>query len=602
MSSASVGERRTPQTAPGASSSPSDSRRSEFQSCLREAAVLPGVDAATCHWLEEKLACEVFNLVVAGEFKRGKSSLINALLGEALLPVGVVPLTSVVTVIRSGPTPTACVELKSGERLTVDPSALAEYVTERGNPGNAKNVERVLIDHSSPWLAHGVRLVDTPGIGSVYEHNTDETCRYLPQADAVLFVASVDQPLSRAELDFLRDVRSYAGKTFCLLNKIDYLRPEELRESLEFSTAAVREALGASVPVFPVSARLALEGRHGSSGDVMARSGFRELEQALRNFMEREKTNAWLRSIARSLGRLLSQARFTLDLESKVLTEPLERIEANLAAYLEEKSEAERARADYRVLLEADARRLLKESVEPKLEAFKQEQRATLDGRIEQWYAELRELPPRKLQVALEERTIAHVRAAYDGWLAREDVELSRAFEQLCARFWSSLQESVDELMRRSSELFAVDFESARADARWTAVSGFYYKFWYEPTSLRLLSSSTVLVLPKLLAGRLIVKRAKASGSELTDVQAGRIRHDLEERLKKSVQDAQRQMLRQIETTIAGIDSAIDHGISTRRRSAEHASARHQELARLRQRIKSLDARVTAVLDAVSGP
>lgn len=576
-----------------------DRRRAELERCIRDAAELPDVDASACRWLQEKLSEEVFNLVAAGQFKRGKSSIINALLGEALLPAGVVPLTAVVTVIRSGRVLTARVELRNGQVLSIDPAALGEYVTERGNPGNVRGVERVVIEHPSPWLANGVRLVDTPGIGSVYEHNTDETRRYLPQADAVLFVASVDQPVSRAELDFLRDIRGHADKIFCLLNKIDYLRSDELRESLEFSTGAITEALGANVAVFPVSARLALDGKQTGDAGFESRSGFRDFEHALRRFMSVEKTDAWLRSILRNLQRLLSRTRFALDLEAKVLTEPLDRIEVSLAAFRQEKEKTARARADYRVLLDADARALLRDDIEPKLDAFKREQQAAISHWVGERFAELKGLPSRKLQAALQERMIARIRAAYDDWLAYEDVELSRAFEALCARFWSSLQESVDELMRRSSELFAVAFDPIRAEARWTTETGFRYKFWYEPTSLKLLASSAVLALPKLVAGPIIVRRTVTAAVELIEVQAGRIRHDLEERLKQSVRDAEKQMVGQIEATIAGIETAIDNAIATRQRSASHAAARGEEIAKLRQRIAALDARLTTI--AASG-
>jgi GTP-binding protein EngB required for normal cell division len=574
-----------------------DSRRLELEDCLREAAALPGVDAATCRWLAEKLGDEVFNLVVAGEFKRGKSSIINALLGEPLLPAGVVPLTSVVTAVRAGPQVRFQVELRGGKRLTIEPTALGEYATERGNPANAKGVECVIIDHPSPWLANGVSLVDTPGIGSVYERNTDETRKYLPQADAVLFVASVDQPVSRAELDFLEDISAHAGKVFCLLNKTDYLRPEELREALAFSSATVCAALNAAVPIFPVSARLALDGKQTGDSEAIARSGFCDLEIALRRFMASEKTDAWLRSLVRSLKRLLAQARFALDLESKALTDPLERFEANLAAFQAEKAKAESVRADTRVLLEADARRLLEEDVEPRLDAFKRTQQAHISQCVDRWFADLRNCPVRQLQATLEQRTIQEIRSAYESWLVREDVELSRAFEALCSRFWASLQESVDELMRHSSELFGVAFEGVRTDARWTTESSFYYKFWYEPTSLTLLSSAAVLALPRALAGPKIVRRTKARAIELIEMQAGRIRHDLEDRLKKSVHEAERQMLRQIDTTVEGIDTAIRNGMAIRRRSAERAADRTSVIDELRQRIAVLDARLVRVAE-----
>jgi GTP-binding protein EngB required for normal cell division len=587
-----------PVECPPAEDSPA--RRAELERCLEEAETLPGIDTATCAWLKEKLSGDIFNLVAAGQFKRGKSTVINALLGEALLPAGVVPLTSVVTIIQSGNSPSARAILRSGEERPIALAEIPAYVTERGNPGNVKSVERVLIEHPSPWLADGVRLVDTPGIGSVYDHNTDETHKYLPQADAVLFIASVDQPVARAELDFLRDIRRHAGKVFCLLNKTDYLRPEELRESVAFSVRAVREALGTPVPVFPVSARMALEGKLAGDSQFLARSGFPEIEHVLRRFMAREKTNAWLRSIGRSLEQILSQTRFALDLEAKVLTEPLERIEAQLALFREEKHNADRARADYHVLLEADARALLKEDIEPKLEAFKQAQQGAICALTERWTEELRELPARRLQAALQERMVTAVRAAYDDWLAQEDVEISNAFQRLCARFWASLQQSVDELMRRSSELFAIAFERTDTEPRWTTESGFYYKFWYEPTSLKILSTSVVFALPRRLAAPLVVRRSKATACELIEVQAGRIRHDLEERLKRSVQNAQRQMVRQIDATVAGIESAIANGVATRRQSASEVAQRSAQLEDARRRTEAIAARLTGILSGTS--
>ena len=578
-----------------------DLRRVEIEACLRAATDLPGVDTATCLWLSQKLSEQVFNLVAAGQFKRGKSTVINALLGEPLVPAGVVPLTSVITVIHSGSAPAAYATLRYGEKRAIEIGELGQYVTERGNPGNTKAVERVVIEHPSPWLADGVALVDTPGIASVYEHNTDETRKYLPQADAVLFIASVDQPVSRAELDFLRDIRRYAGKIFCLLNKTDYLRPEELQESLAFSVRAIREALDTDdVPVFPVSARLALEGKVNNDADSISRSGFPAFERALRSFMAEERTDAWLRSLGRGLERLLTQARFALDLESKALVEPLDHIEANLALFRQEKERTERVRADYCVLLEADARSLLKQDIEPKLDAFKSAQKAEIRRLIDRWAEELRAMPSRKLRAALEERKIAAIRAAYDDWLAQEDIELSRAFQRLCARFWASLQLSVDELMQRSSELFSVDFDHADTEPRWTAESGFYYRFWYEPTSLRILSTSALLMLPKLIAAPLIAKRAKLTAVELIEVQAGRIRHDLDERLKKSVQDAQRQMLRQIDSTVSGIEAAIEGGVSLRMRSSEQVTARSAQLDSARREIAALLTRLRRIMMTLS--
>jgi GTP-binding protein EngB required for normal cell division len=155
--------------------------------------------------LRDKLAAEQFNLVVLGQFKRGKSTLINALLGADLLPTAV-----------------------------AFPSV-------------------VLMD--------GVRLVDTPGVGSVFAGNTGTTLDYLPEADAAIFLLAADQPISQAELEFLQAVRQHAAKFFFVLNKIDYLSERELKESMEFSARVISESLASQVVIHPLSARSALMAR-----------------------------------------------------------------------------------------------------------------------------------------------------------------------------------------------------------------------------------------------------------------------------------------------------------------------------------------------------
>ena len=90
-------------------------------------------------------------------------------------------------------------------------------------PQNRKEVLEVVVFYPSPYLRDGDRLVDTPGVGSVYIHNTDVAYRYLPKSDAALFLLSTDQPAGKAEIEFLRDVRQYASRIFFLLNKTDYL-------------------------------------------------------------------------------------------------------------------------------------------------------------------------------------------------------------------------------------------------------------------------------------------------------------------------------------------------------------------------------------------
>jgi GTP-binding protein EngB required for normal cell division len=575
--------------------------RVELARCLDEVTALDQVDREACAWLQNKLNEETFNLVTVGQFKRGKSSVINALLGEALLPVGVTPLTSVVTIIRHGVTPASSVVFETGERRAIGLDKLSEYVTENGNPKNVKGVREVLINYPSLWLESGVRLVDTPGLGSVYEHNSDVTHRYLPQADSVLFVASVDQPMSRAELDFLDSIRPYAAKIFCLLNKIDYLSQDELRESLDFSRQAIEGALGVATPIYPVSARVALaEKRDGDRTTILA-SGFQEFEQALREFMAKEKAFVWIQSVAHNALRILALARLRIDLQMTALVGPLEQIQSNLGAFSVKKQEVLRAKSEYQILLESSAKSLLKDEIEPSLERLKNDEKERVRAFIDDWCHEFRTLSSRQLQDALEEKISSEIRTSYDGWLAREEPAIAQSFDRICGRFWSDIQGTIDDLLSYSAALFNVQFEAAAQSTLWNYKSGFRYKFWHEPVGLQTLTSSAVLVLPKMLGERLIIARMQKRADHLIEIHAGRIRYDFEERLKRNVGAFCNQLLTRIEATIAGIEGAIDGGLALRDQGEAAAADRRAELKRSVETMMSIERRLTNMLHSRPG-
>lgn len=566
---------------------PPDATATALAALMDAAAAIPGIPTRPLADLREKLAAHAFNLVVAGEFKRGKSSLINAMLGADLLPTGVVPLTSVVTRLQYGEAPTVRVTFEKGETRAVALEALPDYVTEKANPKNAKGVREVAVAYPADWLKGGINLVDTPGIGSLHRHNTDVTYQYLPRADAVILVASVDQPMSQAELDFLIGTRRYAGKVFCLLNKIDTLTEAELAESVAFATGALRETLGEVADdtsrIFPVSARLARQGHP-------AESRLPEFDAALRRFLQEESGAVWADSLRRNLRRLLAEARLAIDLEMNALSAPLDELETKLAALAVKKQETLQARSDFDALLEADSSKLVKNRIEPDLEAFKRALLPRLLTSLGGWYGELRGQDSTSLQEALETRLIDQVRAAYDRWRAEEDAAVGTACETLCERFWRRIQDTADELLRFSAELFAIPFAAVGAGALWTNRSGFYYKFWEEPPALMTLTNGLVSLLPGFIGHPIILRQARQRAADLVDMQAGRLRHDFEERIRKSVRDFRHEMLDRMETTHAGIEAAIDKGRALRLRGEAETAARQRELTAALERIAALEA------------
>jgi GTP-binding protein EngB required for normal cell division len=192
---------------------------------------------------------------VLGQFKSGKSSLLNALLGGPLFPVGALPATAVITRASAGPAIAARARLVSGEVIEVAPGQVADYVTEEGNPGNVRQVAEV--DLFTPAMAQlpGLRLVDTPGLGSVHAHNTEATRAWMPNVAAALVAVSAERPLSEQDLALFTEARRVAARVVAVLTKVDLLSEEDLPRVKGFLEARLHQAFRERVEVLPFSTR-----------------------------------------------------------------------------------------------------------------------------------------------------------------------------------------------------------------------------------------------------------------------------------------------------------------------------------------------------------
>ncbi len=260
-----------------------------------------------CQELLARLADDRFTLAVVGQFSRGKSSLMNAILGMDRLPVGLVPLTSVITKVAYG-NPERVIIQYAGSQLRTEAriDELPEYVTESGNPGNEKEIAAAEVQLPSDFLRRGLYFVDTPGVGSVITANTMTTEAFLPSADAVIFVTSFDSPLGREELEFLLKVREHVGKIFFVVNKSDLVSPSQREQVLAFLRNKLKAVLSLSEPrLFPVSALLGLRAKLTGSAEQLEQAGLPELEESLTEFLTSDKTLEFLLrtcKLAMSLG------------------------------------------------------------------------------------------------------------------------------------------------------------------------------------------------------------------------------------------------------------------------------------------------------------
>lgn len=204
--------------------------------------------------LRNRLEDKELIISVMGQFKRGKTSLINAILKDELLPVGIIPLTSVVTQIRNGDFK-AAVHFKDESSAEIMREELPEYISETKNKNNSKNVDFVELWYPCKLLKNNIILVDTPGIGSMHKHNTDVSYSFIQKSDAVLFMLSVDSPINELEMEFLLQAKRYASKFYFVVNKIDTINDSNKEEYISYCKNNLENILDTqNIEIYPISA------------------------------------------------------------------------------------------------------------------------------------------------------------------------------------------------------------------------------------------------------------------------------------------------------------------------------------------------------------
>ena len=243
-----------------------------------------------------RLAADRFNITLVGRFSRGKTSLMNAILGMDQLPTAVVPLTSVLTEVTYGSEPKAVLHYQNTSLFMDIPlSELATHITERGNPGNYRGVSVAEVQLPAEFLRRGFTFIDTPGIGSSIAANTRTTLSFLPEADAIILVTSHDGPLSRDEADVLKWAGTAGRPVFVVLNKQDVV-DVSVREQAMTHVREAAAKLGASgqLRLFSLSARDGLAAKQSGNPALLAMSGLPELEAALVDFLVHDQRRAFL--------------------------------------------------------------------------------------------------------------------------------------------------------------------------------------------------------------------------------------------------------------------------------------------------------------------
>ncbi|MFJ4029101.1 dynamin family protein [Paenarthrobacter sp. NPDC089989] len=281
-------------------------------------------------------------VIVVGEFKQGKSQLINALVNAPVCPVDDDIATSVPTVVKHGdpasaavlmPGDTAPGDLENGqppgagtsagdphlERRPVNINELAAYVSEAGNPGNAKNLVAAEVALPRHLLAGGLTIVDSPGVGGLGSSHTLTTLTALPSAHAMLFVSDASQEYTDPEIRFLRQAMRVSPNVCCVLSKTD-LYPG-WRQIADLDRKHLAD-VGPDIRLLPVSSELRLQAARLQDKELNEESGFPALIAYLRNDIEGRAAAIRWRAVQHDVLSVTEHLRLSLHSELAALENP----------------------------------------------------------------------------------------------------------------------------------------------------------------------------------------------------------------------------------------------------------------------------------------
>jgi ribosome biogenesis GTPase A len=548
-----------------------------------------GTSARLVSELMRNLQEERFNIVVLGGFKRGKSTLINAMVGARILPMGVVPLTSVITKIVYGSKPTAEVHFTDGRKLSVDVKDIDQYVTERLNPNNVKNVVEVEVHVNSNLLEQGVVIVDTPGIGSTFTRNTLVTYDFLPKVDAALFVFGVEPPISQAELDFLRDVRSYTDRLFLVLNKIDMMTEKDRIEVLEFSNSVLRESLAGIEPeIFSLSAKTALEARENADQDKLRASGYLELDTKLREFLARGKADALIGIATRRLTKIASDLITAVEIEHKIVSEPVAEIDKKMQWLQQEIQVAKRKLDEFSVLLKDKVARMI-ESYTEELEEVRRRATPKLIRGLDECIQKIPERCSKKEYLELLQKYITEaVEKTFEPFVKTLPARISQGLTSAIDDVLSGADRYSKEFEAKVAEMFGIEPRLAEALPMTLERSTFYFD------EIRILRCESIIPpeLPMLLPNRLYRKTIanKARDILLSELEkhAGRIRYDFDYRLTEIARSANAELRNRMLSMIESLESAYLTGLKSRDDASRIRDARLAFLHEIDGRLRTL--------------
>ena len=509
----------------------------------------------------ERIAEGRFYVACVGQFKRGKSTLLNALIGESILPSGVVPVTSVPTILRFGESYRARVRLTHGGWTNISMAEIEQYVSEARNPENSKGVAGLEVFVPSPLLAEGMCFVDTPGLGSVFAGNTAAMHAFIPHIDAAIVVIGADPPIAGDELALVEIVSKQVPDILFVLNNADRVTEAERSAAVSFARQVLENKLQRPIPaIFEISALEQLD-RGGAQRE------WAQLVDSLERLVRQSGYQLVRDAADRSVRRLSSQLLAVVKEERDALTRPFEESEKRISQLREMVVHAEQSLNDLAYLFSGEQQRLSK--------TFADRRKVFLKSVHENAHGELtlalKSLPrttgPRYRRSAMKAAQ-GVARHHVMPWLEDEKGNAEEAYRRIAKRFADLANDFLSRVRSFGIELAHLPKElDAEQDFR-TRSAFQFYEFIEVAMPASPLRYAADLVLGAIQAHAVMDADARDFLDLLLETNSERVRNDLEQRVTES----RRRLEAEIRSMLRELSGVAERAL-TRARMAHAAGA-----------------------------
>jgi len=509
--------------------------------------------------LSGKLIYNQFYLVIVGLFKRGKSSIINSLIGRELAPVAVTPLTSVITFFQYGSVTAAEVYFKNGNHVPIDLHDIFLFISEENNPRNVKDVEYVKICTKAEILEN-IILVDTPGLGSVFSHNTNTTIEFLPRIDAALFVLSADVPISKADEEFLKKIKDLIPDVLFVLNKSDLLTRDELDKMISYNNQMHKDETK-NIELIPVSTR-----------DFFKSVGRNEVQDPGNIGYLRNKINQKIVGskdqilLSRSIRMLLSNAdqlQTLLKVKSDSLQLPVNE--------LEKKRESMQQSIDFvasgKVDFDAVVKGRVKQLIDKITEQTEQKQKdlslyyynLLVENRVQTW-TELK-----KTDADDYFRKLAnHILKEFDELKTSLEQSVREEFSNILLQYSTLSRSFLSEIITQMKEILGINIEGIISSFDLDVYTSFYFKTdtKYSIPSIR--TNIFYKILPDKIVRSMVLKQIYSNCLELINPNSGRIRGDIDYKISESYRKFRYHFDQKLYDLLQSLKNMIEESIRTK--------------------------------------